>query len=223
MAKHNGTAVNFLAWRKSTGVELIEKVEELKHRISDVVDRRIAEFMELHRKGNREWFLELCFCILTANSSAELGIKIQNEIGEGFLTLSEEELAAKLKLLGHRFYNVRAKYIVSARKFERIKEIVTIMDPFEAREWLVDTIKGIGYKEASHFLRNVGYLDFAILDRHILRIMSEYGLIEIPKSLSRKRYIEIEEVFKELARKVSLRPGELDLYLWYMKTGKVLK
>ncbi|AEA47910.1 N-glycosylase/DNA lyase [Archaeoglobus veneficus] len=204
-------------------MELIEKVEELKHRISDVVDRRIAEFMELHRKGNREWFLELCFCILTANSSAELGIKIQNEIGEGFLTLSEEELAAKLKLLGHRFYNVRAKYIVSARKFERIKEIVTIMDPFEAREWLVDTIKGIGYKEASHFLRNVGYLDFAILDRHILRIMSEYGLIEIPKSLSRKRYIEIEEVFKELARKVSLRPGELDLYLWYMKTGKVLK
>ncbi len=204
-------------------MELAEKVEELKHKIGRIVKRRITEFMELHMKGNREWFLELCFCILTANSSAELGIKIQKEIGEDFLTFNERELATKLKMLGHRFYNVRARYIVSARKFERIKEIVTVMEPFEAREWLAGTVKGIGYKEASHFLRNVGYFDFAILDRHILRIMSDYGLIEIPKSLSRKKYMEIEEVFKELARKVSLKPGELDLYLWYMRTGHVLK
>jgi len=204
-------------------VDIVKTVKELKETIGDLVDKRIAEFMKIHKKGNEEWFSELCFCILTANSSAELGMKIQKEIGDGFLKLSEQRLEKKLKELGHRFYNTRAKYIVEARKFGRIKDVVTAMDSLEAREWLVKNVRGIGYKEASHFMRNVGYLDFAILDRHILRIMSNYGLIEMPKSLSRKRYLKIEEIFKGVAERVKMKPGELDLYLWYMRTGKVLK
>jgi len=204
-------------------VDVVKAVEELKRKVGALVERRIAEFIDLGRKGNEEWFSELCFCILTANSSAELGMKIQREVGRGFLTLSEEDLRNKLKLLGHRFYNTRAKYIVEARKFEKIKDVLTAMEPFDARDWLVKNVRGVGYKEASHFLRNVGYLDFAILDRHILRILSDYKLIEMPRSLSRKRYLEIEEIFRELAKKVELKPGELDLYLWYMRTGRVLK
>ena len=204
-------------------MDIVKTVKELKETIGDLVDKRIAEFMKIHKKGNEEWFSELCFCILTANSSAELGMKIQKEIGDGFLKLSEQRLEKKLKELGHRFYNTRAKYIVEARKFGRIKDVVTAMDSLEAREWLVKNVRGIGYKEASHFMRNVGYLDFAILDRHILRIMSNYGLIEMPKSLSRKRYLKIEEIFKGVAERVKMKPGELDLYLWYMRTGKVLK
>ncbi|RLI89589.1 MAG: N-glycosylase [Archaeoglobales archaeon] len=204
-------------------MDVVKAVEELKRKVGALVERRIAEFIDLGRKGNEEWFSELCFCILTANSSAELGMKIQREVGRGFLTLSEEDLRNKLKLLGHRFYNTRAKYIVEARKFEKIKDVLTAMEPFDARDWLVKNVRGVGYKEASHFLRNVGYLDFAILDRHILRILSDYKLIEMPRSLSRKRYLEIEEIFRELAKKVELKPGELDLYLWYMRTGRVLK
>lgn len=204
-------------------MDVVKAVEELKRKVGALVERRIAEFIDLGRKGNEEWFSELCFCILTANSSAELGMKIQREVGRGFLTLSEEDLRNKLKLLGHRFYNTRAKYIVEARKFEKIKDVLTAMEPFDARDWLVKNVRGVGYKEASHFLRNVGYLDFAILDRHILRILSDYKLIEMPRSLSRKRYLEIEEIFRELAKKVELKPGELDLYLWYTRTGRVLK
>jgi len=196
----------------------------LKSVIGDIVRKRIDEFRDLNRKGNEEWFSEMCFCILTANSSAEMGIKIQRELGAyGFLTLNEEELRQRLKDLGHRFYNVRARYIVEARKYSNIKDIVQSYEPFDAREWLVKNIKGIGYKEASHFLRNVGYFDFAILDRHILRVMNDYGLIEMPKSMSRRKYLEIEDIFKELAAKVKLSAGELDLYIWYMRTGKVLK
>jgi len=205
-------------------VDLVEQIEMLKSVIGDIVRKRIDEFRDLNRKGNEEWFSEMCFCILTANSSAEMGIKIQRELGAyGFLTLNEEELRQRLKDLGHRFYNVRARYIVEARKYSNIKDIVQSYEPFDAREWLVKNIKGIGYKEASHFLRNVGYFDFAILDRHILRVMNDYGLIEMPKSMSRRKYLEIEDIFKELAAKVKLSAGELDLYIWYMRTGKVLK
>jgi len=86
-------------------------------------------------------------------------------------------------------------------------------------------VKGLGWKEASHFLRNVGYLDIAILDRHIMSNMREYGLIpnEGVKGLTRRRYLEYERLLEEVARRVGISPGEMDLYLWYRKTGKVLK
>jgi N-glycosylase/DNA lyase len=202
--------------------KLVRKVESLKPLIGRVVEKRIDEFLSMREKGNYAWFSELCFCILTANSSAEIGIKIQDALGyEGFANLSEDSLATKLREAGYRFYNVRAKYIVEARRYLRIKDILEEVE--EKREWLVKNVKGIGYKEASHFLRNVGFLDYAILDRHILRIMHNSGIIEMPKNLSRKRYLEIEKRFINLASKLEMRPGELDLYLWYLSTGKVMK
>lgn len=53
----------------------------------------------------------------------------------------------------------------------------------------------MSYKEASHFLRNVGFgEDVAILDRHILRNLERLAVIdEIPKTLSPKLYLEIED------------------------------
>ncbi len=128
-----------------------------------------------------------------------------------------------MRSLGHRFYSKRAEYIVEARKFRNIKDVVTSMEPFAAREWLVENVKGIGYKEASHFLRNVGYFEFAILDRHVLRVLEENNIIEAPRTLTRKRYLEIESEVKKLAETLKMTPGELDLYLWFLKTGKVLK
>jgi len=151
-------------------------------------------------------------------------MKIQNEIGDGFLTLGYEELKEKLKELGHRFYSKRAEFIVNSRKYgDKIKDIVTSMHPFEAREWLVRNVKGIGYKEASHFLRNVGYFDFAILDRHVLGILRKYRIVELLKTLTRNRYLEIERKLRGIAEELGMKVGELDLYLWYMKTGKILK
>ncbi|MBE8540439.1 N-glycosylase/DNA lyase [Geoglobus acetivorans] len=209
-------------------LSLISSIEKVENQAGRIISERVEQFLDLNRKGNEEWFSELCFCILTANSSAELGIKIQNEIGDGFLHLSESELVKELKRLGHRFWRTRAGFIVRARKFSRIRDIV--VDSIEsggvseAREWLVKNIKGIGYKEASHFLRNVGYFDLAILDRHILAVMHKYGILnEISKTLTRKRYLEIEQKFVEIADLAGMKPGILDLYVWYMRTGKVLK
>jgi len=205
---------------------LARSIEKLKSSVvSELVVGRMREFKELGRKGNEVWFLELCFCILTANSTARLGMKIQEELGDGFLTLSKKELTRRLKEFGHRFYNKRADFIVSARKFERMKDIITKFSGAQrAREWLVENVDGIGWKEASHFLRNVGFDDVAILDRHILALIREYGLIErAPRTLTRRRYLEIEHKLKELAERVGLSLAELDLYMWYLKTGQVLK
>jgi len=170
-------------------------------------------------------FSELCFCILTANSTARRGIEIQQELASGgFLDLSSEELAAELRKAGHRFPNSRAQYIIEARKFEKVDEMVANLVDSDAREWLVENVKGIGWKEASHFLRNIGRRDVAILDRHVLGVMCEHRMIpKAPKTLAKSKYLEAEEKLKPLAAKLKLSLGELDLYLWYMKAGKVLK
>src|SRR3989344_905792 len=87
----------------------------------------------------------------------------------------------------------------------------------------VENVKGFGMKESSHFLRNIGVKDIAIIDFHIVDLLVAEGLIQRPKSLSREKYLEIEDVLIGLANKVNLSLAELDLYLWYIETGKVLK
>lgn len=208
--------------------ELKKRIQELQEsKVREKVNKRIKEFKELQKKGNNAWFDELCFCILTANSSADMGIKIQEYMKprNGFQEFTEGEIKKVLKDKGYRFYNRRAEYIKLAQEHkDDLKDILTSLeDSFGKREWVVNNIKGIGYKEGSHFLRNVGYLDLGILDRHILRCMENNGFIEIPKTLTSKRYLDIEDKFKEFSEEVNLMPGELDLYLWYLETGEVKK
>ncbi len=131
-----------------------------------------------------------------------------------------------------RFKYKKAGYIIEARNKFLIDGKLTIKslvirfsDAYTAREWLVRNVKGIGYKEASHFLRNIGYgTDLAILDRHILKNLRSLQVIEVvPASLSRRRYLEIEEGMKELSEKVGIPMSHLDLVLWYKETGEVFK
>lgn len=191
-----------------------------------MISARVKEFKKLGKKSSREIFKELCFCLLTANYSAEGGIRIQKKIGNGFLRLDEKALAKKLKKLGHRFPNARAEFIAEARRkyADRIKKIIfSFKNGKEAREWLVKNVKGLGYKEASHFLRNVGFMDVAIVDFHIIDLLVRNGVIDKPKTITKKKYFEIEKVLEKIADKTGLELGELDLYLWYMETGRILK
>ncbi len=203
---------------------MIERIKILKGEIGDLVKEKIREF-EKNGKSNKKIFLELCFCILTANFNAKRAIEIQQKIGDKFLSLSEKELEKKLREFGHRFPKTRARYIVEARKYkDSIKKIIeSFSDEKEAREWLSQNIKGIGYKEASHFLRNIGYKNLAIIDFHILDFLEKSNIIKRPKSLTKKNYLEIENILSKIARKLDLSLAELDLYLWYAETGKILK
>ena len=185
----------------------------------------MKEFENLGKKESNELFKELCFCFMTANFSAHGGIKIQNEIQDGFLTFSEKKLAKRLSELGHRFPNARASYILGARSHkDNIKETLeSIEDDLKKREWIVENIKGIGMKEASHFLRNIGYKNLAIIDFHIIDLLVRHNLIEKPKTITLKKYLEVEKILKKVSEKTNTNLGELDLYLWYKETGKILK
>ena len=205
---------------------LLKSVENLKNsEVKNLVDARLRKFRKMGNGSSNGIFEELCFCILTANFNAERSMKIQMEIGNEFLTLPESDLAKKLRELGHRYPNTRARYIVNARKYkDSIRKVIkTINDENELREWLVNNIKGIGYKEASHFLRNIGYPNLAIIDFHIIDVLTRHKMAKKPKVLTKRKYLGTEALLTEIAVESNLNLAELDLYLWYMETGKVLK
>lgn len=205
--------------------ELVEEIEVLKNEpVSKKIRKRMTEFEKKGRSSNQEVFKELCFCIMTANFNAEKAIQIQKEIDNGFIELPQEKLADRLKDLGYRYPNKRSEYMTEARDYSNcIKDKLADKNEKESREWVVKNIKGLGWKESSHFLRNIGYKHLAIIDFHIADLLEDYCLIEKPKYLRKKNYLEIEKVLEEIAEKSDLTLAELDLYLWFMETGKVLK
>ena len=205
---------------------LLVQIESLKNsEVKEVIDKRINEFKAADQQESRRIFNELSYCLLTANFNAIRAMMIQKELGDDFFTLPENELAAKLRKFGHRFPAARAKYITEARKhIDTIKETLeSFSDENELREWVVDNVKGLGFKESSHFLRNIGYDNFAIIDFHIIDLLVRYKLIEKPKTLTKNKYLEIENLLKDLGDRADLSMAELDLYLWHLETGKVLK
>jgi N-glycosylase/DNA lyase len=210
--------------------ELIKNIERLKQRteIKTIVKTKIKEFKKVYNADSFRWFEELAFCLLTAYSSAQKGLEIIEALKQKnlLLTGSKEDLMEVIRKKGHRFAEQRTNYIYKSRKIapELKKRIKKFESSQQARVWLKKNIKGLGWKEASHFLRNVGYLDLAIIDRHILSNLKEYGLIEDSKiSLTKKRYHNYERILKKIASQVNIPVGEMDLYLWYRKTGKILK
>ncbi|HOK55740.1 MAG TPA: N-glycosylase/DNA lyase [bacterium] len=210
-------------------MESKEDLKKLYKKIKPEIKKRIKEFKDNLNKNIEDIFAELSFCILTPQSKAEIcwqaieTLKKENLLFYGH----ESEISEKLKKV--RFNKKKAKYIILARKkfFEsNLKDLIkTCKDIHLLREILVKNIKGFGMKEASHFLRNIGLGDnIAILDRHILKNLKNFRIIEkIPETLTKKKYIEIEKKFINFSKKIKIKPDELDLLLWAKETGKVFK
>lgn len=202
-------------------------------KIEPVIKRRVNEFRKTMEGSELDVFAELVFCLLTPQSKAKMCWEAVERLREKGLLVKggPEEIESELKK-GVRFHRTKARYICEARKLFmrngklRIKSVISrFSSPVKLRDYLVKNVKGMGYKEASHFLRNIGLGDeIAILDRHILRVMRDMGVIDdVPRSLSPRKYLEIEKKFLSLSQKLEIPPPALDLYFWYLKTGEVFK
>jgi len=163
-----------------------------------------------------------------------MGLKAIEAIRPLLLEGRRDQMTRALKKAGaHRFPVARPSYIVETRSYLRkdcrmaLRErLNSFTDPFDRRDWLAKEkrIKGLGYKESSHFLRNIGFKGHAILDKHVLRCMHEVGAIETSKPpTSRESYLEVENRLQDFARDIGIDFDELDLVLWSMKTGEILK
>src|SRR5437667_857011 len=196
---------------------------------------RLREFREVwqSRSDDRLWE-EMVYCIFTAGSSATMGSSAVNAVRPLLDRGSRMQLTRALKQRpAYRFHNVRAAYVVATRGYLRQSlsmrlrnQLMSFRDPFERRDWLArdPKIKGLGYKEASHFLRNIGFKGYGILDKHIVRSLAELGVTDSAKPpTSRTGYLEIEQNMKHFSESIEIEFDELDLALWSMKTGRILK
>ena len=216
-----------------TNQQKIRQLKKLYKTKKKEIISRLEEFGKcLNDKNDEGLFGELAFCLLTPQSKAQCcwdairTITSQNLLVEG----TEDDIKGKLHRV--RFHNKKARYLVGARTLFLNKGRLSIRsalknlsDVHECRERLVRDIKGLGYKEASHFLRNIGLGDrVAILDRHILKNLVHFDVIqEIPASMSRSGYMQIEQKMAEFAREIHIPLAHLDLLLWYKETGEIFK
>ena len=206
---------------------LLENYRKKKVKIRD----RLKSFRKIYKKSDREIFKELCFCILTPQSKAIICDKAIKRLQKDDLLFKGDIRRIRSYLKGVRFPNNKAKYIIEARNIFKngrepdIKSKLDTKDLSKTRDWLVRNVKGLGYKEASHFLRNIGFgNNLAILDRHILKNLKRYKIIkDIPSSLTKKRYLEIENKMKDFFKKAGIAMGEIDLLFWSMETGFIFK
>ena len=213
-----------------TTIENIQAAYEVRR--SDIRSR-MSEFDHINQFGtNEEFWAEMVFCFFTGGCSARMGLNSLEAVRHLLLNGTQEELASALSGV-HRYPNARARYIVASRDFLQKHcglELRTTLSGFacslERRDWLVREkgIKGLGYKEASHYLRNIGYKGYAILDKHVLNCLVELKIIDEAKPPNtRSRYLTVEDKVKDLAERSGVDFDDLDLVLWSMKTGVILK
>lgn len=219
--------------KKETEPLTIEKIKNAYKERREDIRARIAEFEEIWKSGTDErLWEEMVFCFFTGGCSAKMGLRSVEAVRSILLTGTHEELMNAL-IGRHRYPRARAGYIVASRDFlqehcnlELRKKLESFADPLERRDWLVKEkrIKGLGYKEASHYLRNIGLKGYAILDKHILRSLAELKIIDDPKPPNtRLKYLTIEQKLQNLSKLTKIDFDELDLVLWSMKTGEILK
>jgi N-glycosylase/DNA lyase len=197
-------------------------IKEHKKKSSNI-KKRLKEFSNNRKLKSAEKFVELCFCICTPQSQAKKVAEVIHNDNVDLLMHAGQPIVEEALRSKTRFHKNKARYIVHARNF--IQDIDKLpKDTTVAREWLVKNIKGLGYKEASHFLRNIGYRDICIIDRHVITIMHEQGVFkknEPPKNI--KEYLLMEKKVKDFAKQLKIDVDELDLLMWSMRTGFVFK
>lgn len=195
---------------------------------------RLAEFEAILLEGDDErLFEELVYCIFTAGASARMGLNSIERVRPHLLKAGHRRLT-HLLIGAHRYPNARSGYVVHTRNFLkrdcglRLRQrLESFGDDMEARrDYFAKNpgVKGVGYKEASHYLRNIGYCGYAILDKHILRTLNELDVIQSPDPpTTKKKYLAVEDRMRKFAEDIKINFDELDLLLWSNKTGAILK
>ncbi len=211
-----------------------QKLRSLWKSMQPQLAEHMSRFTEAGKKTGAELFAELAFCLFTPQSKAlSCWAAVKTLQKESLLMKgSAEKIAAVIAAKGVRFKNNKARYLVEARLKLFSSEAVPLhrlissfKTPQKARDWLAHNITGLGLKEASHFLRNIGRAgDVAILDRHILKNLQQLGVIKtVPSSLSKSVYFCIEEKMRVFSKNVKIPMAYLDLILWYNETGALFK
>ena len=208
-----------------TGYREVGDLRKLYAERKDAILRRLDDFAAVPAA---EYFYELVYCLLTPQSSAVNAAQAVEALRAADLYGSEIEPVTVLQRQSAyiRFHNTKAARLKEVKRIypEIQAALADGMDARSLRLWLVGNVDGLGWKESSHFLRNIGRRNLAILDRHILKNLRRHRIIRaLPTTLTPKRYLAIERRFARFAERIGITMDELDLLFWSRETGEILK
>ncbi len=160
---------------------------------------------------------------LSAKALKTWGDDLPHRINDTLSTNSFKPLRLNGEGRRFRYPKIGTKCIMSNLSFvyKENKSLKTILTNFPdatiARKSLSKTIFGMGPKQSSLFLRNIGFSDMlAVLDRHVLSYMSIMGLLDEQTSSvsSLQKYERLEERLSNYASYLGENLQNLDLSIW---------
>ena len=193
--------------------------KQVKISSKDLIELKKIQRNFKRKKSDEEIFYNLCFCIMAPQTTFISNKRAINDlIGMDFYHNQIDAQVLEFHIKKTRFYRNKTRYLLEAK--ERFPEILSHLrgkqSAVEKREYLVKNVRGLGYKVASHLLRNLGETNLSVIDTHILKFM---GINKLPST--KNRYLEIEEKFCDIALYNNLSPAMLDAWIWkvYSKTN----
>ena len=191
--------------------------------------------------SEEQLFEELICCILSSQVSYVLAkAAIQKLANADLVSLNKPSISARDyekrvnsvlkssilnngKKVHYRFPNLRARQIAELRNniiqnnFNLFDIVYKQTDPLKIRNTLIDVISGVGPKQSSMFLRNIGRsYDLAILDRHVINYMVAVKItsdINI-KKFNKNLYLNTEEELIQYALGIGYPVGCVDWAIW---------
>lgn len=167
-------------------------------------------------------------CLLSSGWNYEKALKASNLFVQEFPSSqtppSEKELEKFLSSarIRHRFPVSKAKQlhssIVRLNSFpsDFLFEATNQKEERIVREVVQKRFSGLGYKQTSMFLRNIGAAtSLAVIDAHIIWYL-EVALGVKSGNITKKRYIELEDIVRDLSDRFEIEMNYFDIILWVL-------
>ena len=218
-----------------------ESLSGYMEKYKTLLDKRLREFQAMRTASEERIFYELCYCIYTPQSNAVRCDEAVHMLSRdcSLEHLDMECLKVERASKKARFWRTKSKRIIEAwgrymsdgtvKLMSFIKQLEkSYSNQIGLRNRLREEFKGLGLgmKETSHFLRNIGFGEnIAIIDRHILSCLAELRVIDESMSAlkSDKDYLWIEKNTLQFSGEIGIPSVELDLIFWSAKTGFIYK
>ncbi|ESY51391.1 hypothetical protein X745_23285 [Mesorhizobium sp. LNJC374B00] len=171
----------------------------------------------------------LITCILSSTWTYEKAIDAADiflaEFREGdrSSSLPDEETIESLlrsRRIRHRFPKSKARQLkASLSTIDRMQEsAVGFFDKFAserlARDFVSTNFSGLGYKQSSMFLRDIGVArELAVIDIHIIWFLENVESMTV-SNLSKKNYLLLEDYLRAFSEKIGISINALDRLIW---------
>lgn len=207
---------------------------------------RLVERKDYTRMSEQDLTFELLICILGSGVRYELSLAYASTVQSALLPrrlkkrMNSNERAYLIEGIlnspayssidgktysRYRYPKRAAKHIAESfcnieQKYGSLKDMIGVMNaPSDLRRELIYLCPGIGPKQSSHYVKNIGFTDnVAILDRHILNYLKLIDDVDIcPKQVSKiDKYEEIERIFIDKVSKFNHAVSVVDQSIWFV-------